>query len=434
MNTDIPYRKTTMPRLDSAGLLLLVTLLLPAASHTQAVTGVVADVNNLERLVGAEILLFSMDSVLHAATFSGENGEFFIEASEAGAYTMEVRHLGYKGRAVTIALQTDIVVEVRVNLASEATELEGITVYGQTAETEGQREFLSRRHLPWNYSFDMEEIERLHAASVMDVVHLGVPVARANCYTVYLDGRPNVTGVGVNLGYLDIPIGSVYGVEVYRTYMDIPLKYRDNFVDPEMECGGLLIWSTVAPGAGLPSIWSLGGGGSVSLERWVAEVAWRRGVPGKYMTSVRLRAGQYDPEKLLGSANASEQGFESDTRPWYASGLMGVQGPAPWINKEAIYARASLGASVYGGQSEVVAVEDSSYRTVREDIAPFVGLGGEVAIGLRMPRGKVRPWIEVRTGTEYVTRTGFRWLVPVVTLGVELGRAGLVPTLQDDGN
>ena len=422
-----------MNRTSAAWLLLFVTALLPSTIHTQAVTGVVANVNTLERLVGAEILLFSMDSVLHAAAFSGQNGEFFIEATEAGAYTMEVCHTGYKGRGVTIVLQTGKVIEVRVNLASEATELEGVTVYGQTAETPEQREFLSRRHLPWNFSFDMEDIERLHAASVMDVVSLGAPIGQARCYTVYLDGRPNVTGVGVNLGYLDIPIGWVYGVEVYRTYMDIPLKYRDNFIDPKMECGGILIWSTVAPGAGLPSIWAIGLGASVNLERGVLDVAWRRGISNRYVTSVRLRVGQYNPAKLLGSENAVEQGFESETRPGYVSALIGRQGPAPWLGRESVYTRLSLGMSVYGGQIGEAAIEGDTLLTIRESVDAFVGLGGELAIGVRMPRGKVRPWLEVRTGTEYVTRTGFRWLVPVVTIGVELGGTGLVPATEGGG-
>jgi hypothetical protein len=405
--------------------MLVACILVPPNTHAQAVTGIVANVNTLERLVGAEVLLFAMDSVLNAATFSGENGEFFIEASEAGTYTMEVRHLGYKGRAVTILLQTDKVIEVRVNLAAEATELEGVTVYGQTAETEDQREFLSRRHLPWNYSFDMEEIERLHAASVYEVVQFGVPGGEARCYTVYLDGLPNVSALGVNRAYDKISLRFVYGIEVYRYYMDIPIKYRDAFADPQMRCGAILIWSTVAPGAGLPSIWAMGGGGSVNLERWVVEVAWRRGMPGQYVTSVRLRAGQYDPFKLLGSTSADELGFESGARPVYVSGLIGKQGPAPWVNRESIYSRVSLGATVYGGQPEQVAVEDSSYRVTREEVTPFVGFGGELAVGVRMLRGKIRPWLEVRSGAEYLTRTGFRWLIPVVTVGVDLGGAGL---------
>ena len=419
--------------MTAAWLLCLVIALLPSTIHTQAVTGVVANVNTSERLVGAEILLFSMDDVLHAAAFSGQNGEFFVEATEAGTYTMEVRHTGYKGRSAVIVLQTGKVVEVRVNLASEATALDGVTIYGQTAETPEQREFLSRRHLPWNYSFDMEEIERLRAANVMDVAYLGVPDGRMLCYTIYLDGRPNVTGTGLNLEYTDIPIGWVYGVEIYRTYLDVPLEYRDALIDPMMRCGAILIWSTVAPGAGLPSIWAIGLGASVNIERGVLDVAWRRAIPNRYVTSVRLRVGEYNPAKLLGSENDLLNAFEPDQRPPYISALIGRQGRAPWLGRESIYTRLSLGVSVYGGQSGEESVEGDTLPGVRLSVDPFVGFGGELAIGIRMPQGKVRPWLEVRTGTEYLTRTGFRWLVPVVTIGVELGKTGFAPATEGSG-
>jgi len=411
-----------------ATLILVAAGLAPVALGAQAVTGVVANVNNAERITGAEVLLFTTDSVLDAAAFSGENGEFFIEASQAGTYSLEIRHLGFKGRSATLVLQTGKVIEVRVNLAPEATELEGITVYGQTAETSEQREFLSRRHLPWNYSFDMAQIEQMHAANVYDVVRFGMPGGEARCYTVYLDGRPNVTGTGFNREFDSIPIGWVYGIEVYRTYLDIPQKYRDPFADPQMRCGGLLIWSTVAPGAGLPAVWAFGFGVSPALERGVLDISWRRGLPNRYVTSVRLRVGDYDPYELLGRDRATEMGYESDTRPGHVSGYIGRQGPAvllPW--KRHLFTRIAGGATFYGGQRGETTVDADTLVALRADIAPYFGLGGEVALGFRLPSGKVRPWLEARTGTEYLTRTGFRWLNPVFTVGIEIGRMAVAP-------
>ncbi len=384
-------------------------------------SGLVAELNTAERIVGAELLLFGSDSVLQAAAFSGENGEFFIEAPESGTYTLEIRHMGYKGRAATLVLQSGKVIEVRVNLAPEATELEGITVYGQTAETPGQREFLSRRHLPWNYTFDMEDIERLHAGNVMDVVSLGVPF-RASCYTVYLDGRPSTTGTGVQLEYTNTPIGWVYGIEVYRNYFDIPIEYRDLAIDPEMRCGAILIWSTVAPGAGLPAIWAFGLGASVGLERGVLDISWRRGIPDRWVMSFHARAGEYDPYELLGTAEAVEHGYDAETRPAYASAYIGRQGPAlllPW--KRHVFTRFSAGVSIYGGQTGEIVEDADTLVTVREEVNPYFGFGAEFAIGIRIPSGKVRPWLEVRTGTEYLTLSGFRWLVPLATIGIEIG-------------
>jgi hypothetical protein len=398
--------------------------LLPVALGAQAVTGIVANVENLDRVVGAEVLLFTTDSVLHAAAFSGENGEFLVEATESGTYIIEIRRLGFKSQAATIILQSDRVIEVRVNLAPEATELEGITVYGQTAETPEQREFLSRRHLPWNFSFDMEAIERMHAANVNEIVMFGVPGGEMRCYTIWLDGRPSTTGTGTDLSYGTIPISWVYGIEVYRYFVDIPLKYRDLSIDPLGRCGAILIWSTVAPGAGLPYLWTFGLGASAKLERTVFDVAWRRSVPGRYVTAVRARVGEYDPHELLGDAKATEWGFETDNRPVYASAYIGRQGPAvllPW--KNLLYTRVAAGASFYGGQRGETMTNADTVVSVRETIDPYFGFGGEVALGVRWPpSGTVRPWLELRTGAEYLTRAGFRWMIPVVTVGVEIGR------------
>jgi hypothetical protein len=402
-------------------------LLLPMAPNVvlaQGVTGIVAELNTAKRLVGAELLLFDTDSVLQGAVYSGENGEFFVEASQSGTYTLEVRHLGYKGRSATLVLQTGKVIEVRVNLAPEATELEGITVYGQTAETPEQREFLSRRYLPWNYTFDMEEIERLHAMDVIDIVDRGVPggIDGIRCYYVYLDGRPSTTGTGVDLEYKEIPIGWVYGLEVYRTYLDIPIKYRDPTLDTQMRCGALLIWSTVAPGAGLPAIWAFGLGASVGLERGALDLSWRRSIPDRWVTTLHARTGEYDPYDLLGRAEAAEHGYDAELRPAYASAYIGRQGPAlllPW--KRHVFMRAAAGMSVYGGQGGETSVEADTVVTLREDVSPYFGLGAEFAIGVRVPSGKVRPWLELRTGTEYLTLSGFRWLVPLATIGIEFG-------------
>jgi hypothetical protein len=413
--------------------LFVLAVIVSHAVLAQAVTGVVAEVNTAKRLVGAELLLFDTDDVLQSATYSGENGEFSIEAPESGTYTLEIRHVGYKGRAATLVLQTGKLIEVRVNLASQATELEGITVYGQTAETPEQREFLSRRYLPWNYTFDMEEIEQLHAANVIDVVRRGVPggTAAIRCYNIYLDGRPSTRGAGVDLEYEEIPIGWVYGLEVYRTYFDIPHKYRDPSLDPQMRCGAILIWSTVAPGAGLPAIWAFGLGASFGIERGVLDVSWRRGIPNRWVTTFHARVGEYDPFELLGAAEALERGFSTETRPAYASAYIGKQGPAwllPW--KDHVFTRVAAGASVYGGQKLEVATGQDTVIT-RQDVSPYFGLGVELAVGVRFPTGKVRPWLEVRTGTEYLTLSGFRWLVPLATIGIELGGSVREPRVHN---
>jgi hypothetical protein len=87
----------------------------------------------------------------------------------------------------------------------------------------------------------------------------------------------------------------------------------------------------------------------------------------------------------------------------------------------------SAGASVYGGQKGETVVDADTLLTLREDVSPYFGLGAEIAVGFRIPSGKVRPWLEVRTGTEYLTLSEFRWLVPLATIGIEIGGIGPRP-------
>ena len=401
----------------------LSLIVIPPVLSAQAVTGIVANVSNSDRITGAEIRLLDTDSVLHAATYSGENGEFFIEASEVGAYVMEIRQVGFKGRSVTIVLQSNRVIEVRVNLAPAATEIEGITVYGQTAETPEQREFLSRRHLPWAYSFDREEIEQLRPDNIQRVVELGVPGGQMlwPCLIVYLDGRPSHRLTGGSMEYEQwYPLRWVYGIEVYRTYYDIPFKYRE---PGGGGCGALLIWSTTPASTGAPSIWSIGAGATFTFDRTAIEVGWRTSDPTRYVWSVRGRVGTYSPYDLLGATHASDAGYAEDARPLYLSAYIGKQGPLPFVPwKESVYARIAAGATIYGPQWEVTEPSGDSIVVVRPSVGSRPGAGAELGIGWRLPKGKVRPWIEVRTGAEFIGPGGLRWMVPVVTIGLEFGR------------
>ena len=102
-------------------------------------------------------------------------------------------------------------------------------------ETEGQREFWSRRHLAWNTSVDYRDIERLHHGNVSQVVEV-LPLTIRGCRPlVYVDGWKRQF---MN----DLPLDWVYGIEVYRGYFSIPQRYRDPF-DSKAKCGAVLLWT-----------------------------------------------------------------------------------------------------------------------------------------------------------------------------------------------
>lgn len=68
-----------------------------------------------------------------------------------------------------------------------------------------------------------------------------------------------------------------------------------------------------------------------------------------------------------------------------------------------------------------VAGDADTVVTVRDAVSPYFGFGAELAIGLTLPFELVRPWIELRSGSEIVTRAGPRWMRLVLTVGIEVG-------------
>ena len=115
--------------------------------------------------------------------------------------------------------------------------LDAITVYGLEAATPGQKEFWSRRDLDWAFSFDYTQFEEMGAHTIKEVIQFGVPGGKLPfCAIVYRDGWK------IGTYQMDhFALDWVYGIEVYRTHFDIPIRYRDPFVNPR--CGAVLIWT-----------------------------------------------------------------------------------------------------------------------------------------------------------------------------------------------
>ncbi|NIM49749.1 MAG: hypothetical protein GTN62_05760 [Gemmatimonadales bacterium] len=377
----------------------------------QAVTGVVQEVQTGQRIPRAEVLLRTLDLRVVARGQTDEHGLFILPAPRAGTYSLVARRLGYRAATAELVLQTDRLVEVRVSLSPVAAVLDPVMVIGETAATPGQREFLSRRHLPWNYSFDRGEIAQMRVGTIGEVLQLGAPLASMRCMRVYFDGLPSKSvsdpHFGVAYGYGDIPLDWVYGIEVYLQYTDIPLKYRDPVRDPAGRCGAILVWSIFSTEP-QPAFYGVALGASAGLERTMLELAWRPSWSGRYVSAIRARVGEYDPLLLFGADEAGNVGY-SGAKRLFGSVYLGKQGPAPFLPwRETVYARLAIGASVYGGESDT-------------GVGLNFGAGPEAAVGAYLTNWTVRPWVELRTGVEYITQAGFTWIRPALMLGIEFG-------------
>jgi len=395
----------------------------------QVVTGIVTATESGKGLAGANIMLEGAQGQTVAGR-SDERGAFLLDARSTGAYHLIVNYTGFKPASMTVLFEAGDTVDVQVGMVPVGTELEPVAVYG-TRLTREQLEFESRKNVPRGYWFDRAAIDSLkHAERVMDVVEQGVPFGSGlaqrgggmgRCYGFYLDGREFRT-----YQLSEYRIDWLYGMEVYITYEDIPLKYRNPFYVGR-NCGAILLWSNLARDAlATTTYWTGAVGIAPGISRWFAEVTWRPGIPDEYVTVVRVRAGMYSPYGLLGTDAADRKGLYGDVRPrLFVSAYVGKQGPAPLLPwKDRLYLRIAPGATVYlGGTVQRIEADGTAINV--GTISSFFGFGAELALGYRVPAGKVRPWMEARTGSEYITKTGIRWLRVAVLLGLEIEVGGI---------
>lgn len=154
------------------------------------------------------------------------------------------------------------------------------------------------------------------------------------------------------------------------------------------------------------------------FDRSVFEVGFRRSPRlDAYGLTVNLRFGRYSPVDVFGRALAEADGFTTGARPLYASMFYGLQGPIPMLRVKGTYARASVGLTSYLGQTGTPGTETTlPVRGIDPRLAP----GLEFAVGIGQPNGRVRPWSEIRAGGEYMNRTGFEFVKPVIAIGVDI--------------
>jgi hypothetical protein len=222
--------------LRCAVLLLAAMMCFPAWSYAQVIRGDITSGNPPTAVDSAEVAVIQLANAKeYPAVLANGRGEFAVAVSDTGRHALWVRKIGYRPLLTVLAVNAGDTVHVDVVLDEFVVEVEGITVYGIVAETDGQREFWSRRHIAWNTSVDYRDIERLHQGNVSQIVSV-LPLTIRGCRPlVYVDGWKRRS---MN----DLPLDWVYGIEVYRGYFSIPHRYRDP-LDSRAKCGAVLIWT-----------------------------------------------------------------------------------------------------------------------------------------------------------------------------------------------
>lgn len=240
-----------------------------AAQETGGAVVVLGSVKDLTAQVPipqAHVRLFrppADDSVfteLAAETVSEADGSFGTAGLSVGNYRIEVRALGFQTLDREMRVDGASPMEVEVQMAPDAVELEAIIVVSRRSQILESNGFYNRRAQGLGSTFTRAEIEATGYRRVTDVIRnaRGLTLRRISPETVeaalepvshphvFMRAggsacRPDVVLDGVNLGS-DLAIDDLVSatdleaIEVHRT-TSIPLQFRQN------HCGAVVLWT-----------------------------------------------------------------------------------------------------------------------------------------------------------------------------------------------
>ncbi len=223
-----------------------------ALTAQQSVRGIVVRAGTEQPIERAAIYLVGATGAVRGVTSSDSAGSFVVWAPDPGIYTLHIHRPGYMPtRSDSLEVQPQQSIQVRVSLMPDAVMLEAITVFGEPPPslTPELEQFLARRRMRMGYNFSREDIARLKADHVVDLLR-EVPgfvtlssrassrryVLNANRCTpaIFIDGRRSLLPETELLEFQSLH--QVYGIEVFRYASSAPAVYASG-------CGSILIWT-----------------------------------------------------------------------------------------------------------------------------------------------------------------------------------------------
>jgi hypothetical protein len=204
--------------------------------------GEIAEERQLSPLTRAEVRLTRVDSVdaragradpVHA-THPDSVGAFAFLSLEAGAYRLDVHHVGYEPFADTLIVPAGEAVRVRVAMRRVVPRLERVVTTAAAGyrarllQTSGFRE---RQQRGFGHFIDAHEIARLQPPSVLSLLR---PYLRG-CTMMFVNGARAAVPQGLT-------VAELVGVEIYRRNLQAPGEFQNPFSD----CGSIALWTAIA--------------------------------------------------------------------------------------------------------------------------------------------------------------------------------------------
>jgi len=130
----------------------------------------------LDRITGTPIpvAVVRLEGTPHQA-LTDEDGRFLFVGLQPGAYTLDIRHLGYQARSGAVEIPPGQDVFLRLRVAPQAVELDGIQVSTRSAVDEITRLTPFRRDIVYGQTMALEE-ER--GAQAFEILRRSVPGLR----------------------------------------------------------------------------------------------------------------------------------------------------------------------------------------------------------------------------------------------------------------
>jgi hypothetical protein len=415
----------------------------PALS-AQTFIGQILDAQSRLPLASVSVQLSDSTGTTHLEATTDATGRFTFHLGRPGTYVIRADAAGYTSfisEPLRLAeLQTRT---IEIHMPSVVTQLDPVVVTGERAPNSiGLQRFEEHRQRGLGYFLERQDIEEKAPNTFTDVMWgipgvqvvpmedtarpINAPPMRPGTTTLRMRGNmdcaPSLYIDGMLFGNVDyvsdggiddlVYAPDVEAIEVYRGASEVP---------PDLNTG--------APGCGVIAVWtrrdrsddqradkllSAGVGLTVPLDRGILQVVSRAGPWDRYRFTMRFRLGIYETSGTLGPETPLPPDVESE-KSEYISAYFGVQGPPlllPW--KRTAYMRVAGGGTFYGPHH--LSRDQTEVRT-----DPRVGVGAELALGFRVPRGSPRPWVELGVTSEYVFGAGWDVAGLLLLFGLEFG-------------
>ncbi|HKJ93709.1 MAG TPA: TonB-dependent receptor [Longimicrobiales bacterium] len=242
--------------------LAIIAAPLAAQQRTPAlVYGRVIDRQSGDPVVAADLWLDSTE--LHR--MSDQDGRFDFGEVPPGSYLLHIEHIGYRAIADTLDVGAGKYLDLDVQMAPRAIELEPLVVVAEYDGGSKLAGFYERQRMTMGSFITRKDVEQQHSGKVSDLfrsvrgmhvvparspsgLDLGYHVLmRGNCRpTLYIDGAETMP-TSMSIDQM-VQLDDVQGIEIYRG-PETPVEFQRN------PCGAILVWTRPGGGRGGIKLW-----------------------------------------------------------------------------------------------------------------------------------------------------------------------------------